>query len=68
MCIFKELHSSGRFMKSLNTTFILITKKNGVKEITNYRPISLVECIYKLIAKVLVRRLSKVLGEIIGEC
>lgn len=32
-----------------------------------FRPISLVGYFYKLISKVLVRRLSKVLGKVIGE-
>lgn len=32
-----------------------------------YRPISLVGCLYKLILKVLARRLAKVLGKVIEE-
>lgn len=56
-------------MRSLNTTFIvLIAKKRGAKEIKDFRPISSVGYIYKLIVEVLANRLSKVLGEIIGEC
>lgn len=37
----------------------------GAKNIKNFRPISLVWCIYKLIYKV--QRFSKLLGEVIGE-
>lgn len=69
MAIFKDLHTSGKFVKSINTTFItLIPKRIGANEFKEFRPISLVGCIYKLIVKVLARRLSKVLGEVIGDC
>lgn len=69
MEIFDEMHYSGKFVKSLNSTFIfLIPKKDGANEFKDFRPISLEGCIYKLIAKVLDRRLSKILGEVIREC
>jgi len=45
----------------------LIPKKQGVLEVTDLRPISLVGCIYKVIAKVLSRRLKTVLPKLIGE-
>lgn len=35
----------------------------GNKDIKKFRPISLLGCIYKLISKLLARRLTKVLGE-----
>lgn len=66
---FKDLHTKGKFVKSLNTTFItLILKKSCANEFKDFRPINLVGCIYKLIANVLARKLVKVTGEIIGEC
>lgn len=69
MDLFSEFHSSGKYVKSLNSTFItLIPKKRDTKEFKDVWPISLVGCLYKLIAKVLARRLSKMLGDIIGEC
>ncbi|KAL4379924.1 hypothetical protein GQ457_02G032650 [Hibiscus cannabinus] len=43
---------------------ILVLKPSGVEE---YIPISLVGCVYKLLSKVLARRLSKVLNEVIGD-
>lgn len=56
-------------MRSLNSTFlVLIAKKRGAKDIKDFISISLVGCIYKLIAKVLTNRLSKILRKIIGEC
>ncbi|XP_035545046.1 uncharacterized protein LOC109004849 [Juglans regia] len=54
------------FEKSLNSTFIaLIPKKAGAIEITDFRPISLVNGVYKIILKVLANRLSEVLGKIV---
>lgn len=67
--MFMEFHRTGKFVRSLNSTFlVLIVKKRGAIDIRDFRPISLVGCIYKLLAKVLTRRLSTVLGEVIGEC
>lgn len=66
--MFREFHQAGSFVKSLNSTFIvLIPKMEGANDIKQFRPISLVGCIYKLISKVLTKRLSKVLKEVIGE-
>jgi len=54
-------------VSSLNTTFIgLIPKKVGATNIKDFRPISLVGCIYKLLSKVLVRRLRGVIGNLIS--
>lgn len=56
-------------MKSLNSTFlVLIPKKRGANEFKDFRPISLVGSIYKLITKQLASTLSKMLGEVIGDC
>lgn len=68
IAVFNEFHSVGSFVNSINSTFlVLIPKVMGAKDINAFRPISLVGSIYKLISKVLARRLSKVLGEVIGE-
>lgn len=67
--IFNELHHSGTLVKSLKSTlFVLIAKVEGVKDIKQFRPINLVGCIFKLISKVLARKLTKVLGDLIGDC
>lgn len=69
LAVFNDLHKKCKFVKSLNTTFItLIAKKGSICEFKDFSPIRLVVCLYKLIAKVLARRLVKVLGEIIGDC
>ena len=53
---------NGKFEKSLNVTFIaLVPKKNGVSNIRDFRLISLVGSVYKILAKVLANRLKEVL-------
>ena len=68
MAFFGEVHEYGKFERSLNATFIsLIPKKTDAVNICDFRPISLVGCIYKLLAKVLANRLAQVLDGIISE-
>ena len=67
MAVFHHFHVTGQFEKSLNATFIaLIPKKAAAVEIKDFRPISLVAGVYKILAKVLASRLRLVLGEIIS--
>jgi hypothetical protein len=67
MAVFHMFHMQGQFEKSLNATFLaLIPKKTRTIGIRDFRPISLVGGIYKIIAKVLANRLSLVLGSIIS--
>lgn len=67
MKVFAEVYSYKRFEKSLNATFIaLIPKKARAVEIRDFRPISLVNGIYKVISKVLAIRLSRVMVRIIS--
>jgi hypothetical protein len=65
---FAEFHARGKFVKSINSTFIsLIPKVHGAKEIKDFRPISLVGGIYKIIAKVLANRMKRVMDKIISK-
>ena len=67
MKLFKEFHDKGSFVKSLNSTFIvLIPKKGEVEELKDFRPISLVGSIYKWIAKVLANRLKRVVDKVVN--
>ena len=51
MAVFKDFFYTGKFVKSLNSTFIvMIPKKEGVEDLKDFRPISLVGSLYKLIA------------------
>ena len=66
MGFFKEFLDRGRFVKSINASFlVLIPKKGGVEDLKDFRPISLVGNLYKLLAKVLANRLKKVVGKIV---
>ena len=64
--VFTEFHRSGIIKQSTNATFIaLVPKKSRTKKISNFRPISLITCLYKIIAKVQSGRLRGVLHETI---
>jgi len=56
------------FPKGLNSSFIaLIPKLKDPQHISDFRPISLIGCVYKVIAKILSNRLSKVRNHLIDE-
>ena len=53
--------------KVINTTWVtLIPKKECAKSISDYRPISMVRSVYKVIAKILSSRLRPLLGNLVG--
>ena len=65
--MFKEFHEHNTFLKSLNATFlVLIPKKGGAEELGDFRPISLLGGLYKLLAKVLANRIKNVIGRVIS--
>ena len=67
LAVFSEFHEYGSFQRSLNATFLtLIPKKASAVEVRDFRPISLVGSVYKILAKVLANRLSMVLSAIIS--
>jgi hypothetical protein len=52
MKVFHDFHARGKFERSLNATFIaLILKIPGAVDFKDFRPISLVSGIYKLLPK-----------------
>nr|KYP51174.1 LINE-1 reverse transcriptase isogeny [Cajanus cajan] len=64
----EEFHTTGKFSRGTNPTFIaLIPKGDDPRGLGDYRPISLVSCIYKIVSKVLARRLKKVLDKVIDQ-
>ena len=67
MELFREFYDQCSFAKSLNSTFVvLIPKKGGAEDLGDFRPISLVGGLYKLLAKVLANRLKKVLDKVVS--
>ena len=63
---FKNFHSHNIFDKSFNATYIaLIPKKNGAKELRDFRPISLIRSVYKLLSKVSTESLKKVVDKLV---
>ena len=68
MAVFRDFFATGKFVKSLNSTFlVMVPKKEGVDDFKDFRPISLVGSLYKLVAKVLANRLKKVMGSVVNK-
>ncbi|GKV27606.1 hypothetical protein SLEP1_g36762 [Rubroshorea leprosula] len=64
----REFQDQGRLVRGSNASFItLIPKVENPQRIEEYRPISLIGVMYKIIAKLLANRLRKVLDKVIGE-
>jgi hypothetical protein len=65
---FYEVYEQGTFAFSLNATFVtLIPKNQNTLNIRDFRPISLIGSVYKILAKVLANRLKWVLDGLIFE-
>lgn len=62
-----DFHEHGRLVCGINPSFIaLIPKKEDASCLSDYRPISLIGCAYKILAKLLASRLSKVMDKLIS--
>eukprot|EP00268_Persea_americana_P006961 TRINITY_DN12535_c1_g1_i3.p1 TRINITY_DN12535_c1_g1~~TRINITY_DN12535_c1_g1_i3.p1 ORF type:complete len:154 (-),score=24.89 TRINITY_DN12535_c1_g1_i3:50-511(-) len=67
LAVMDEFHQRGKLSKGLGASFmVLIPKKAGELTIKDYRPISLIGSIYKILAKVLAGRIKNVLQDIIS--
>ena len=63
-----QFHLDQNFEKSFNATFIaLITKKVGASKLKDYRPISLIGGVYKIIDKLLVEKLKRVVRKLVNK-
>ncbi|XP_020223262.1 uncharacterized protein LOC109805546 [Cajanus cajan] len=63
-----EFHANGKLVKGSNNSFVvLVPKTDNPQKVEEYRPISLIGCMYKVLAKVLANRMKKVIGKVIYE-
>jgi hypothetical protein len=68
MRLLVEFQRNGKLTKGLNSTFIaLIPKVNSPQRLNDFRPISLVGYLYKVLAKVLANRLRLVIGSVVSD-
>ncbi|MCH79554.1 cysteine-rich receptor-like protein kinase [Trifolium medium] len=68
MKFISEFHRNGKLTRGINSTFIaLIPKVDSPQKLNDFRPISLVGSVYKILSKVLANRLRLVIGSVIGE-
>ena len=62
-----ELHLQNAIFRRLNATFlVLISKKKWASDVHDFRPISLVGNLYKIMAKVLANWLKRVMGKVVS--
>jgi len=61
-CFYRE----GKIPKGCNASFLtLIPKIENPQSLEEYRPISLVSCVYKFLTKLLANRIKKVIGKVV---
>lgn len=64
----RHFESYGCFARGCNSSFItLIPKVNDPLDLGDYRPINLIGCLYKVIAKILASRLKMVVDSVIND-
>ncbi|XP_028090713.1 uncharacterized protein LOC114290913 [Camellia sinensis] len=63
----QEFHQNAKLVKGINSSFVaLIAKNENPSGLNDYRPISLIGSLYKILAKVLANRIKTVLPRIIS--
>lgn len=66
--VFNDFHANSKLVRGLNSSFItLIPRLANPIGLSDYRPISLIGCVYKVLAKVLAESLKRVLHVLIFE-
>lgn len=63
----REFHQNASLVGGINSSFIALIPKVLSPCLNEYRPISLIGSLYKILAKVLANRMKKVMPKIIGE-
>jgi len=63
-----DFHRNGELTKGINSTFTaLIPKVVSPQRLNDFRPISLVGCMYKVLVKVLANRLRAVIANVVSD-
>jgi len=63
-----EFFKQGKLLKNWNATFLVLAlKKNTTKEPKDFRPISLCNVTYKIITKILAKRMKHILPALISK-
>jgi hypothetical protein len=66
--VVEESCKEGHLHAPMNSTFIsLIPKSDTPQDLNDFRPISLCNCIYKIVAKVIAKGIKKVLSKSISK-
>ncbi|GKB67861.1 RNA-directed DNA polymerase, eukaryota [Tanacetum coccineum] len=64
----EHFFNKGTFTRGCNSSFIaLIPKISDAKYVSDYRPISLIGCVYKVVTKILAIRLANIISDIISD-
>nr|GEX41186.1 RNA-directed DNA polymerase, eukaryota, reverse transcriptase zinc-binding domain protein [Tanacetum cinerariifolium] len=67
-CAFEYFFDHGSFAKGCNSSFIaFIPKVTEAKYVSDFRPISLIGCVYKVLTKILANRLVTIISDIVSD-
>ncbi|GJU25337.1 RNA-directed DNA polymerase, eukaryota [Tanacetum coccineum] len=68
MAAVNHFFNTSHFPRGCNSSFVaLIPKTQDAKVVKDFRPISLIGCVYKIIAKILANRLSLIISDLISD-
>lgn len=68
MRMFRDFYEAEKFVRNLNTTFFVDeSEKRWSEDFKDFKPISLIGSLYKLLVKVLTNRLKRVLPSLINK-